>query len=89
MITYKELKDNGFIPDGEWNNRDYFTKTGFNIVCHNGYIYKWNRKNPSGYGNNFETIEELNAAYIAWRDKQIKKLTKLLNILENDFYELY
>ena len=43
-------------------------------MINNGYIYKWNHKNPSGYGNNFETIEELNAAYMTWRNKQIKLL---------------
>ena len=62
MITYKELTDNGFVEDGEWNGRDYFTKNGFDIVSHYG-ISRWNKNNLSGYGKQFETIEELNNAY--------------------------
>lgn len=49
MITDKELIDNGFVTDGEWNGRDYFTKNGFNIVCHCG-VSRWNKNNLSGYG---------------------------------------
>ena len=36
MITFEELKENGFIEDGERKNRFYFTKNGFNIVEHFG-----------------------------------------------------
>lgn len=36
MITFAELKENGFVEDGEWNNRFYFTKNGFDIVEHYG-----------------------------------------------------
>jgi hypothetical protein len=72
MITHKELIDNGFVDDGEWNNRFYFTKNGFNIVSHCG-ISRWNKNNLSGYGKEFKTIEELNEAYRKWAEKRIKK----------------
>ena len=72
MITYKELTDNGFVEDGEWNGRDYFTKNGFNVVSHYG-ISRWNKNNLSGYGKQFETIEELNDAYRKWAEEFIKK----------------
>jgi hypothetical protein len=73
MITHKELIDNGFVDDGEWNGRKYFTKNGFNIVSHCG-ISRWNKNNLSGYGKNYNTIEELNEAYKEWAMKQINKL---------------
>lgn len=72
MIKYQDLIDNGFVEDGEWNGRDYFTKNGFNIVSHCG-ISRWNKHNPSGYGKQFETIEELNNAYRKWAEKFIEK----------------
>ena len=40
MITFAELKENGFVEDGEWNNRFYFTKNGFDIVEHYG-VSRW------------------------------------------------
>lgn len=72
MIKYQELIDNGFVEDGEWNGRDYFTKNGFNIVSHCG-ISRWNKNNLSGYGKQFNTIEELNNAYREWAKKFIEK----------------
>ena len=72
MITHQELIDNGFVNDGEWNGRDYFTKNGFDIVSHCG-ISRWNKNNLSGYGKQFETIEELNNAYRKWARAFIEK----------------
>ena len=83
MITYKELTDNGFVEDGEWNGRDYFTKNGFDIVSHYG-IRRWNKNNLSGYGKQFETIEELNNAYRKWAEKFIEKYApRLISIKES------
>ena len=56
MIKYQDLIDNGFVDDGEWNGRDYFTKNGFDVVSHCG-VRRWNKNNLSGYGKQFETIE--------------------------------
>lgn len=81
MITHKELIDNGFVDDGEWNGRYYFTKNGFNIVSHCG-ISRWNKNNLSGYGKNYDTIEELNEAYKEWAMKQISKLEPQLEKLK-------
>ena len=81
MITHKELIDNGFVDDGEWNGRYYFTKNGFNIVSHCG-ISRWNKNNLSGYGKNYDTIEELNEAYKEWAMKQISKLEPHLEKLK-------
>ena len=81
MITHKELIDNGFVDDGEWNGRDYFTKNGFNIVSHCG-ISRWNRENLSGYGKNYNTIEELNEAYKEWALNRISKLEPQLEKLK-------
>lgn len=81
MITHKELIDNGFVDDGEWNGRYYFTKNGFNIVSHCG-ISRWNKNNLSGYGKDYNTIEELNEAYKEWAMKQISKLEPQLEKLK-------
>ena len=72
MITFEELIENGFVEDGEWNGRYYFTKNGFDIVEHYG-VSRYNDQNRSGYGKQFETIEELNEAYRKWAEKRIKK----------------
>ena len=72
MITHKELINNGFVKDGEWNGRYYFTKNGFDIVSHYG-ISRWDKNNLSGYGKQFETIEELNNAYRKWAEEFIEK----------------
>ena len=83
MITDKELINNGFVKDGEWNGRDYFTKNGFDIVSHYG-IRRWNKNNLSGYGKQFETIEELNNAYRKWAEKFIEKYEpRLISIKES------
>ena len=83
MIKYQDLIDNGFVEDGEWNGRDYFTKNGFNIVSHCG-ISRWNKNNLSGYGKQFETIEELNNAYRKWAEKFIEKYeSRLIAIKES------
>ena len=81
MITHKELIDNGFVDDGEWNGRYYFTKNGFNIVSHCG-ISRWNKNNLSGYGKDYNTIEELNEAYKEWAIKQINKFEPHLEKLK-------
>lgn len=70
MITFAELKENGFVEDGEWNNRFYFTKNGFDIVEHFG-VSRYDEENLSGYGEEFETIEELNEAYREWVKNRI------------------
>lgn len=81
MITFAELKENGFVEDGEWNGRDYFTKNGFDIVSHCG-IRRWNGDNLSGYGKEYNTIEELNEAYKKWALKRISKLEPQLEKLK-------
>lgn len=81
MITHKELIDNGFVDDGEWNGRYYYTKNGFNIVSHCG-ISRWNKNNLSGFGKDYNTIEELNEAYKEWAMKQINKLEPHLEKLK-------
>ena len=72
MIKYQDLIDNGFVDDGEWNGRDYFTKNGFDVVSHCG-VRRWIKNNLSGYGKQFETIEELNNAYRKWAKEFIEK----------------
>lgn len=77
MITAKELIENGFSQNGEWNNRYYYSKKGFRIVSHCG-IYRCDDKNLSGYGSEIKTIDELNNLYEIYCDEKIKQLEILL-----------
>ena len=81
MITLAELKENGYVKDFEWNNRVYFTKNGFNIVEHFG-ISRYDDDHLSGYGETFETIEELNEAYREWAKKFIDEYEKFGEIIK-------
>ena len=87
MITDKELLDNGFVDDGEWNGRYYFTKNGFNIVSHCG-VRRWDKRNLSGRGKDYETIEELNEAYRKWATERIEKYEKALVYLKDSLNPL-
>jgi len=81
MITEKELIENGFSQNGEWNNRIYYSKKGFRIVSHCG-IYRCDDKNWSGYGSEIKTIDELNKLYETYLDKAIIRLETLLTYLK-------
>lgn len=81
MITEKELIENGFVQNGEWNNRTYYIKKGFRIVSHNG-IYRCDDDNWSGCGDKIETIDELNKLYETYLDKVIIQLETLLTYLK-------
>ena len=81
MITFAELKENGYVKDFEWNNRVYFTKNGFNIVEHFG-ISRYDDNHLSGYGKIFETIEELNEAYREWAKNFIDEYEKFEEIIK-------
>lgn len=81
MISEKELIENGFVQNGEWNNRVYYSKKGFRIVSHNG-IYCCDDDNWSGYDSEIETIDELNKLYETYLDKAIIQLETLLTYLK-------
>ena len=81
MITKKELIENGFSQNGEWNNRIYYSKKGFRIVSHCG-IYRCDDDNWSGYGSEIKTIDELNKLYEIYLDKAIIRLETLLTYLK-------
>ena len=83
MILRKELIDNGYEYEGDWNNRDFYSKNGFNLVSHNG-VYRRNSKNLSGYGKEFKTIEELNEAYKAWAQKRIALCENIIKTLKEN-----
>lgn len=85
MISHNELIDNDFILIGEWNNRNYYAKrnTFFEVVEHQGYVYPFNDDNPSGYGEPYKTIEELNSIYDEWRNETYLLLKTYLKGLEN------
>jgi hypothetical protein len=84
MISHQELIDNDFILIGEWNNRNYYTKrnTFFEVVEHQGYVYLFNEENPSGYGEPYKTIKELNSIYEEWREETYLLLKTYLKGLE-------
>lgn len=69
MITEKELLNNGFRLDEFWCNRFYYSKNGFEIEEHNGFIF-------SKYGREIKTIPKLNELYNKYIDRKIKSLQK-------------
>lgn len=88
-LNIKTIETTDFKHNGEWNNRVYFEKNGFEIVEHWGF-YRCNSQHLSGYGKKIETVEELNALYEQWVKtktqsilKRIEKLKQQLEILQN------
>ena len=81
MITEEELKENGFIHTGDWNNRSYYEKGDFEIVEHNGKIYRCNDNNWSGYGKEIKTIKELNEIFSIYVDREVKRKIKEIDNL--------
>ena len=76
-MTAKELQKNGFVYAGEWNNRVYYKKKGFEIVEHNGF-YECDNEHWSGKGDELKTIEDVDNAY-----------TNYIRIKFEEFKELF
>lgn len=81
MITEEELKENGFVHTDDWNNRSYYGKGDFEIVEHNGKIYRCNDNNWSGYGKEIKTIKELNEIFSIYVDREVKRKIKEIDNL--------
>ena len=77
MITEKELKENGFVPVGEWCNRTYYKKQGFEIVEHQGIFYESDEENWSGDGEELKTIEDVNSAHKNYIRRKFNKFKAL------------
>lgn len=83
MITEEELKENGFVHTGDWNNRSYYKKGDLEIVEHNGEIYRCNDNNWSGYGKEIKTIKDLNEIFSIYVDKEVKRRIKeIVNLIK-------
>ena len=70
-ISKEEILKIGFIENGEWANREYFTKDGFDIVLHNGSVHQCDDDSWSGYGKRYTNINELNNAYWLWLIREL------------------
>ena len=84
MIIHQELIDNDFILIGEWNNRNYYIKknTFFEVVEHHGRVSLFDEDNPSGYGDEYDTIEDLNKLYEEWSNATYLLLKKYMETLK-------
>ncbi len=87
MITKEELLKNGFVDNGFWAGRYYYSKNKFEIVDHCG-IYRSDSKHWSGFGKEIETIEELNDIFKKWAKKQYENKLNKINTLHKEIEEL-
>lgn len=73
MITHKDLIGLGYIHIGHLNNRDLYSKAGFQIILHLGKV---NQLNSSGVPKRptFETYSELERAFKKWACKRIQEI---------------
>lgn len=81
-LNLKTIETTDFKPNGEWNNRIYFEKNGFEIVEHYGF-YRCSNQNPSGYGERIKTVEQLNALYEQWAKAKTQNIRKRIETLSN------
>lgn len=77
MITEKELQENGFVPMGEWCNRTYYKKKGFEIVEHHGRFYECDDENWWGKGDELKTIEDIDDAYTNYIQRKFEEFKEL------------
>lgn len=82
MVTEEELLNAGFKRTGEWNNRIYYNKGGFELVDHFG-IWRSDEHNWSGFGEKLETIEEVNSAFNEWAKEIIVKCDTEIALLHS------
>ena len=72
MITHKDLIELGYIHLGHQNNRDFYSKAGFEIMLHLGKV---NQLSSNGVPKSptFETYPELERHFKQWAIKKNKR----------------
>lgn len=80
MITHENLIDLGYIHLGHQNNRDFYSKAGFEIMLHLGAV---NQLNSNGVPKSptFETYHELERHFKQWAIKKIKEIDNTIDIM--------
>lgn len=80
MITHKDLIELGYFHMGHQNNRDLYSKAGFQIILHLGKVNQLNfngvPKSPT-----FETYPELERHFKQWAIKKIKEIDNTIGIM--------
>lgn len=81
MITHKNLIELGYIHLGHQNNRDFYSKAGFEIMLHLGEV---NQLSSNGVPKSptFETYPELERHFKQWAIKKTKEIENTIGIME-------
>lgn len=74
MITSKELIENGFVAIGEYANRIVYNRLGFEVIEHNGTVYREDSE------DGIESIEKLNKLYIENTKEYLQSAIVLLQV---------
>lgn len=80
MITHNNLIDLGYIHLGHQNNRDFYSKAGFEIMLHLGAVNQLS-SNGVPIGTTFETYPELERYFKQWATKKIKEIENTIDIM--------
>lgn len=80
MITHKDLIELGYIYLGHQNNRDFYSKAGFEIMLH---LEKVNQLSSNGVPKSptFTTYQELERHFKQWAIEKIKEIENTINIM--------
>lgn len=80
MITHKDLIGLGYIYSGHQNNRDFYSKAGFEIMLHLGKVNQLS-SNGVPIGTTFETYPELERYFKQWAIKKIKEIENTIDTI--------
>lgn len=81
MITHRDLIELGYIHLGHFNNRDFYSKAGFEIMLHLGAVNQLS-SNGVPIGTTFDTYPELERHFKQWAIKKIKEIENTIGIME-------
>lgn len=81
MITHRNLVELGYIHLGHQNNRDFYSKAGFEIMLHLGKV---NQLSSSGVPKSptFETYPELERHFKQWAIEKVKEIDNTIGTME-------
>ena len=87
MITHSDLIQLGYKHLYSRNNRDFYDKSGFKIILHQGEVAQLNTKRvpKCPYVNNCLSLENL---FKQWAVKRVKQLCVMLPRLEQQKIKL-
>lgn len=80
MITHKDLIELGYIHLGPWNNRDFYSKAGFEIMLHLGEVNQLNSKGVPK-SPTFKTCSDLEKHFKQWAIEKMKEIDNNIGLM--------